>query len=75
VITTVLSYVEAGAGIGIIPESVAMLGAEGPLAFRPLTPEHGVDVVMVWNDEEGSPAAGAFRALVTEWLHAGKLWK
>lgn len=75
VITTVLSYVEAGAGIGIIPESVAMLGAEGPLAFRPLVPEHGVDVVMVWNDEQGSPAAGAFRALVTEWLHAGKLWK
>jgi DNA-binding transcriptional LysR family regulator len=75
VITTVLSYVEAGAGIGIIPESVAMLGAEGPLAFRPLVPEHSVDVVMVWNESELSPALGAFRSLVTEWLQAGKLWK
>jgi DNA-binding transcriptional LysR family regulator len=75
VITTVLSYVEAGAGIGIIPESVAMLGAEGPLAFRPLVPVHSVDVVMVWNDRDPSPPLAAFRNLVTEWLQAEKLWK
>ena len=75
VITTILSYVEAGAGIGIIPESVAMLGAGTPLAFRPLLPERSVEVVMVWSDDESSPPLDAFRALVTEWLHARKLWK
>ena len=75
VITTVLSYVEAGAGIGIIPESVSMLGAAAPLAFRPLTPERSVDLVMVWNHEDPTPALTAFRGLVTEWRQGGKLWK
>jgi DNA-binding transcriptional LysR family regulator len=75
VITTVLSYVEAGAGIGVIPESVAMLGGGTPLAFRPLIPQHTVDLVLVWNEKDESPALNAFRALVTEWLQAGKLWK
>jgi DNA-binding transcriptional LysR family regulator len=75
VITTVLSYVEAGAGIGVIPESVSMLGAGTPLAFRPLLPEHSVELVMVWNESESSPPLDSFRTLVTEWLHARKLWK
>ena len=75
VISTVLSYVEAGAGIGIIPDSVAALGAGGPLAFRPLAPVQAVELVMVWSDSETSPAASAFRALVAEWLRDRKLWK
>jgi LysR family transcriptional regulator, benzoate and cis,cis-muconate-responsive activator of ben and cat genes len=75
VITTVLSYVEAGAGIGIIPESVAMLGAGTALAFRALIPERSVELVMVWNEGEASPPLEAFRTLVTEWLQARKLWK
>src|SRR2546430_9845593 len=37
-ISTVFSYVEAGAGVGIISDSVASLGAGRPLVFRPLTP-------------------------------------
>ena len=75
VISTVLSYVEAGAGVGIIPDSVAALGAGGPLAFRLLAPVQAIELVMVWSDAEPSPAASAFRALVSEWLHARKLWK
>ena len=75
VIHTVLSYVEAGAGIGIIPDSVATLGAGGPLVFRPLVPVQSVDLVMVWADACTSPAAGAFRTLVAEWLKSRKLWR
>lgn len=75
VIHTVLSYVEAGAGIGIIPDSVATLGAGGPLVFRPLLPVQSVDLVMVWADACTSPAAGAFRTLVAEWLKSRKLWR
>lgn len=73
-ISTVLSYVEAGAGIGIISDSVASLGAGRPLTFRPLTPERTVDLVMVWSDADDSPAAAAFRALVVEWQKNGNLW-
>ena len=75
VISTVLSYVEAGAGVGIIPDSVGSLGTGGPLAFRPLVPAHAVDLVMVWSDSEASPAAAAFRALVAEWIRGRKLWR
>lgn len=75
VIHTVLSYVEAGAGIGIIPDSVTTLGAGGPLVFRPLVPAQSVDLVMVWADACTSPAAGAFRTLVAEWVKSRKLWR
>lgn len=74
VITTVLSYVEAGAGIGVIPESVSILSSGAPLTFRPLTPEQTVDVVMVWNQDDLSPPLAAFRNLVTAWRQSGKLW-
>ncbi len=74
VIHTVLSYVEAGAGIGIIPDSVAAAGAGGPLIFRPLVPMQSVDLVMVWARSNPSPAAAAFRELVAEWLRTRKLW-
>ncbi len=74
VIHTVLSYVEAGAGIGIIPDSVAVVGAGGPLVFRPLVPVQSVDLVMVWAGSNTSPAALAFRELVAAWLRTKKLW-
>ena len=74
-ISTVLSYVEAGAGIGIISDSVASLGEGRPLCFRPLSPSHTVDLVMVWSDQNDSPAAAAFRKLVLDWQHTGGLWK
>jgi DNA-binding transcriptional LysR family regulator len=74
VIHTVLSYVEAGAGIGIIPDSVASAGAGGPLVFRPLVPTQSVDLVMVWARSNPAPAAQAFRTLVDEWIRKKKLW-
>lgn len=74
-VSTVLSYVEAGAGIGVVSDSIAGLGRGQPLAFRPLLPLHTVDLVMVWSEENDSPPAAAFRALMSEWLAAGRLWK
>lgn len=73
-VSTVLSYVEAGAGIGVIPDSVSSLGAGLPIVFRPLTPVRTVELVMVWSDQVDSPPAAAFRSLMQEWLKAGLLW-
>jgi DNA-binding transcriptional LysR family regulator len=73
-IGTVLNYAEAGAGVGVIPDSVSSLGEGGPLSFRALAPTHTVDLVMVWSDKDESPPAVAFRNLVGEWKHAGLLW-
>jgi len=68
IVGTVLTYVEAGAGIGVVPESVTTLNASEDVIFKPLHPVESVELVMVWNKEEGTPAGQAFRALVTEWL-------
>jgi len=73
-ISTVLSYVEAGAGIGVISDSVASLGHGLPLVFRPLSPVHTVDLVMVWSERDDSPTAAAFRQLVHEWKESALLW-
>ncbi len=74
-VSTVLSYVEAGAGVGVIPDSVCSLGAEMAVNFRPLTPAHTVELVMVWSDQTESPPAAAFRNLMLEWLKGELLWK
>jgi len=74
-IGTVLNYVEAGAGVGVIPDSVSSLGERGPLVFRMLAPTRCVDLVMVWSDKDEPPAASAFRNLVAEWKSAGLLWR
>jgi DNA-binding transcriptional LysR family regulator len=73
-ISTVLSYAEAGAGVGIIPDSVCSLGAGLSVVFRPLIPAHSVELVMVWSDQVESPPAVAFRSLMLEWQKAGWLW-
>ena len=74
-IGTVLRYVEAGAGIGIIPDSIG--DAEPPRAWSlaPLTPHFTVPLVMVWKEEHAEPPVAAFRALVGEWLRDGTLWE
>jgi DNA-binding transcriptional LysR family regulator len=74
-ISTVLSYVEAGAGIGIISESICSLGQGLPLVFRPLSPAHTIELVMVWSDQNDTPPAAAFRRLLREWKDAGQLWE
>lgn len=71
---TVLTYVEAGAGIGIATDSVAASSMPAGLRYVPVTPEHSVPLVMVWNPDELSPVVKAFRDLTGEWLKDGKLW-
>jgi DNA-binding transcriptional LysR family regulator len=73
-ITTVLTYVEAGAGVGIVSESIGSLAHGLPLQFRVLSPAHTVDLVMVWPDREDTPPAKAFRSLVREWAEGSRLW-
>ncbi len=66
VIGTILRYVEAGSGIGIVPESV--LPETPEIVLVPLVPEETLPVVMVWSREGDDPAVTAFRGLVEEWL-------
>lgn len=70
VIGTILRYVEAGSGIGIVPESVAPETADVRLV--PLKPVEKIPLVMVWSREGDDPAVSAFRQLVTEWLEGAK---
>lgn len=71
---TVLTYVEAGAGIGIATDSVAASAMPAGLSYIPVTPVHSVPLVMVWNPDEFSPPVKAFRDLMGDWLKQGKLW-
>lgn len=73
-ISTVLSYVEAETGIGVVPDSISPLGFETRLVFRPLKPQRTVDLVMVWSDRDDSAPALAFRQLADEWLRDRLLW-
>jgi DNA-binding transcriptional LysR family regulator len=70
VIGTILQYVEAGAGIGVVPESTMSKN----IALIPLKPQQTIPLVMVWAKEGDDPAVVAFRELVREWLRDGKLW-
>jgi DNA-binding transcriptional LysR family regulator len=69
-IGTVMTYVEAGLGLGVVTELVATVGAR--LHFVPLAPAQTVPLVMVWQEE--SPPVRRFRELLAEWHKAGKLW-
>ena len=71
---TVLSYVEAGAGIGIATDSVAAAAMSPDLRYISVTPTRTVPLVMVWNPEDDSPPVKAFRDLISEWLKSGQLW-
>ncbi len=71
-IGTILQYVEAGAGIGIVPESV--LPVSPALRLLPLKPRHSIPLVMVWAKDGDDPAVAAFRDLVRDWLKSGRLW-
>jgi|UniRef100_UPI0037837F8B DNA-binding transcriptional LysR family regulator len=69
-IGTILQYVEADAGIGVVPESTMSKN----IALIPLKPQQTIPLVMVWASEGDDPAVAAFRELVKEWLRDGKLW-
>ena len=72
-IGTVLSYVEAGAGVGIVPDSV--MAPELSLSFVPLQPAVTIPLVLVWREDDDTPAVQRFRELVIEWQKSGRLWK
>ncbi len=69
---TVLSYVEAGAGVGIVAECVITPGV--PLRFVPLQPESSVPLVLAWPEDMDPPPVQRFRELIQEWLAEKKLW-
>lgn len=73
-ISTVLRYVESGAGIGIVPESLG--DTEPSPHWRPvrLTPSKTVPLVLVWKGVHEEPPSLAFRNLVSEWLDSRTLW-
>lgn len=70
-IGTVMSYVEAGAGIGVVTESVVPRGGE--LRFVLLKPVQSVPLVLVWHEDEDAPPLQRFRELLLEWKNAGSL--
>ncbi len=72
-IGTVISYVEAGAGIGVVTESIAAPSIA--LRFVPLKPIQFVPLVLVWQEDEDAPPVQRFRELLCEWKTAKKLWK
>ncbi len=71
-IGTVMSYVEAGAGMGVVTESVT---APSPaLRFVLLKPVQSVPLVLVWQEDQDTPPVQRFRELLLAWKRAGKLW-
>ena len=73
VVSTILRYVESGAGIGIVPESLGDTESSARWSLVPLTPSLTIPLVMVWKQEHEEPPVIAFRSLVSEWLRARKL--
>jgi len=71
-IGTVMSYVEAGAGIGVVTEGVVT--PTPALRFILLKPLQRVPLVLVWQEDDDSPPVQRFRELLLEWKAAGNLW-
>lgn len=66
--STVMTYVEAGAGVGITTDSVSRFAKSSSLRSIPLVPETTVDLVIVWSEKHASPTALAFRKMLLEFL-------
>jgi DNA-binding transcriptional LysR family regulator len=71
-IGTVMSYVEAGAGVGVVTESV--VPPTPVLRFVLLKPVERVPLVFVWHEDEDTPPVQRFRELLLEWKRGGRLW-
>jgi DNA-binding transcriptional LysR family regulator len=67
----ILRYVEAGAGVGIVPESAGAEAAD--VVLVPLLPKSTVPMVVVWGQRGGDPAVSAFRDLVLQWRADGRI--
>ena len=72
-IGTVMSYVEAGFGIGVVTESVVT--PTPSLRFVLLKPLQRVPLVFVWQEEDDTPPLQKFRELLIDWKESGRLWK
>jgi len=72
-IGTVMSYVEAGAGVGVVTELV--VPPTPSLKFVLLQPVQCVPLVLVWHEDDDTPSVQRFRELLTEWKGSGKLWE
>lgn len=72
-IGTVLSYVEAGTGVGVVTDSVVT--GSGAVKFVPLRPEATVPLVFVWAEHDDSPPVQRFRELLLEWRKSRALWE
>lgn len=72
-IGTVMTYVEAGAGIGVVTESVVT--STTGLRFILLSPVQTVPLVLVWQEDEDAPPVQRFRELLFEWKRTDRLWK
>lgn len=70
-IGTIMQYVEAGAGVGVVPDSTRSRN----VALIPLKPQQTIPLVLMWAKEGDDPAVSAFRELVKEWLQEGRLWE
>jgi len=69
---TVMTYVEAGAGIGVVSE---LVGSTSPLLkFIPLKPALTVPLVLVWRDDQETAPVQRFCELLFSWHAAGRLW-
>jgi DNA-binding transcriptional LysR family regulator len=66
-----MSYVEAGAGIGVVTESVVPRTPE--LRFVLLKPLQSVPLVLVWQEDQDAPPLQRFRELLLSWKTAGRL--
>lgn len=71
-IGTVMSYVEAGVGIGVVTDSVVTPGST--LKFIPLRPVLTVPLVFAWAEHDDSPPVQRFRELLLEWRKSKALW-
>jgi DNA-binding transcriptional LysR family regulator len=70
---TILRYVAAGEGVGVVPDSTLGSGSGEGLELVPLRPRVTVPLVMVWQPEGDEPPVRAFRELMEEWLAAGRM--
>ncbi len=70
-IGTVMTYVDAGAGIGVVTESVVPPGSN--LRFILLKPVQTVPLVLVWHEDEEAPPLQRFRELLLDWKSGGRL--
>jgi len=72
-IGTILRYVEAGVGIGVVPESLGETDPSGRWRAVRLTPVHTIPLVLVWKQENEEPPAVMFRSLVSEWARGDRI--